>query len=541
MSAPPFDERPSDGAARWAVGACEQTGQARAHDGSRVNAGDGAASDGSTGDDSAGGGSGAGLDAESGAEDEPGLSPDPAELLNSDIALSAEPGSSPDGAAGPEADDDEGPEPTLPEAVRQRITVLVAAALPALPAEETPVPLRRVARFAPHRRARLGGPVIASQLAADPLFRQRISGRIATDAGDLGAAVAGGMAPAAADPVEVAALAYLVRPTGWRELIEAAGESVRAEADVAAIAGQIRDAEQRAARAEHDRAVARVEADKLRDELARVREELGQVREEARTASRALRELHAAHKRTADLLATEKGRATKVTADHEAEVRRLKTRLAEAESAAVSGKQSARDARAADETRLWLLLETIGQAASGLRRELALGPADKLPADVVADAAADRPGALERSRPRAQDTDDPGRLDQLLALPRAHLIVDGYNVTKRGFAEMSLEQQRKRLITGLGGIAAQTGDEVTVVFDGAERVHGLPPAPRGVRVLFSHKGDTADELIRQLVRGEPAGRPLVVISSDREVADGVRRHGAYPMGADSLLRRLSRA
>jgi predicted RNA-binding protein with PIN domain len=120
-------------------------------------------------------------------------------------------------------------------------------------------------------------------------------------------------------------------------------------------------------------------------------------------------------------------------------------------------------------------------------------------------------------------------------------VVDGYNVTKRGFAEMSLEQQRKRLITGLGGIAAQTGDEITVVFDGAERVHGLPPAPRGVRVLFSRKGDTADELIRQLVRAEPPGRPIVVISSDREVADGVRRHGAYPMGADSLLRRLARS
>ena len=442
--------------------------------------------------------------------------------------------------AADDSEADEGPEPTLPEAVRQRITVLAAAALPGLSAEETPVPLRRVARFAPNRRARLGGPAIAAQLAADPLFRQRISARIVTDAGDLGAAVASGMAPAAADPVEVAALAYLARPAGWRELIEGAGESVRAEADVAAVAGQIRDAEQRAARAEHDRAVARNEADKLRDELSRVREELGQLREESRATARALRETQAAQKRAADLLATEKGRAAKVTADHEAEVRRLKTRLAEAETVAASGKQSARDARAADETRLWLLLETIGQAASGLRRELALGPTDKLPADFVADTAADRPGALERSRPRAQDTDDPGRLDQLLALPRAHLIVDGYNVTKRGFAEMSLEQQRKRLVTGLGGIAAQTGDEVTVVFDGAERVHGLPPAPRGVRVLFSHKGDTADELIRQLVRAEPAGRPLVVISSDREVADGVRRHGAYPMGADSLLRRLAR-
>ena len=434
-----------------------------------------------------------------------------------------------------------GPEPSLPEAVRQRITTLTAAALPGMPADEMPVPLRRVARFAPNRRARLGGQVIAAQLAADPLFRQRISGRIVTDAGDLGAAVASGMAPAAADPVEVAALAYLVRPDGWRNLIDAAGDAVRAEADTAAVANQIRDAEQRADRAEHDRAVARVEADKLRDELARVREELGQLREEARTSAKGLRESQAALRRASELLATEKGRATKINTDHDAEVRRLRARLAEAEAAAATGKQSAKDARAVDDARLWLLLETIGQAASGLRRELALGPTDKLPADFVADTSADRPGTPERSRARAQDTDDPGRLDQLLALPRAHLVVDGYNVTKRGFAEMSLEQQRKRLITGLGGIAAQTGDEVTVVFDGAERVHGLPPAPRGVRVLFSRKGDTADELIRQLVRAEPPGRAIVVISSDREVADGVRRHGAYPMGADSLLRRLARS
>jgi predicted RNA-binding protein with PIN domain len=438
-------------------------------------------------------------------------------------------------------DGDFAPEPSLPEAVRQRITTLTAAALPGMPADEMPVPLRRVARFAPNRRARLGSQVIAAQLAADPLFRQRISGRIVTDSGDLGAAVASGMAPAAADPVEVAALAYLVRPDGWRDLIEAAGEAVRAEADTAAVASQINDAELRADRAEHDRAVARVEADKLRDELARVREELGQIREEARSTAKALRESQAAQKRAGELLATEKGRANKINTDHDAEVRRLRARLAEAEAMAATGKQSAKDARAVDDARLWLLLETIGQAASGLRRELALGPTDKLPADFVADTSADRPGTPERARARAQDTDDPGRLDQLLALPRAHLVVDGYNVTKRGFAEMSLEQQRKRLITGLGGIAAQTGDEITVVFDGAERVHGLPPAPRGVRVLFSRKGDTADELIRQLVRAEPPGRPIVVVSSDREVADGVRRHGAYPMGADSLVRRLARS
>jgi F-type H+-transporting ATPase subunit gamma len=42
-------------------------------------------------------------------------------------------------------------------------------------------------------------------------------------------------------------------------------------------------------------------------------------------------------------------------------------------------------------------------------------------------------------------------------------------------------------------------------------------------------------------RHESNRAAVVVVSSDREVADGVRRHGAYPMGADSLLRRLSRS
>jgi predicted RNA-binding protein with PIN domain len=439
------------------------------------------------------------------------------------------------------ASDEAGPqsEPTLPEPVRQRIINLAAAALPTLPGDELPAPLRRIAKFAPNRRARLGAAPIATQLASDPLFRQRVASRVLAEAGALGAAVVSGSSPAAADPVEVAALAYLARPANWRELIEDAGAAVRAEVDSAVVAELVREAEQRAARAEHDRAVAKVEADKLRDEVARLREEIGQLREEVRVLGRSLREAQARERRANELLATEKGRAARAAADHEAELRRMRARLAEAEAAAGAVRQTAKEARSVDDARLWLLLETIGRAALGLRRELALDPADRLPADYVADAFAEQPAAANAAR--GLDADDPARLDQLLALPRAHLIVDGYNVTKRGFGEMSLEQQRKRLITGLGGIAAQTGDEVTVVFDGAERMHGLPPAPRGVRVLFSRKGETADDLIRRLVRAEPAGRPIVVVSSDREVADGVRRHGAYPLGADALLRRLARA
>ncbi len=439
------------------------------------------------------------------------------------------------------AGDPAGSEPTLPEPVRTRVVGLAAAAMTDLAPDEVPPPLRKVAKFAPQRRARYGAAAIAAQLAGDATFRQRIGARVAEDAGELAAAVAAGTTPGAADPVEVAALAYLIRPPGWREQVARAEAALRAEAEAASVAGRIREAEARATQAEYDREVARVEAEKLRAELARVRDELKGLREEYRATVRTLRETEVRERRANALLATERGRAARTTADHEAELRRLRGRLAETEAAVGAARSAAKEARTVDDARLWLLLETISQAASGLRRELALDPATVLPADLVADEEqAQRPGGHGRPPARAMAEEDPVRLDQLLALPRAHLVVDGYNVTKRGYGDLDLEQQRHRLVRGLSVIAAQTGTEVTVAFDGADRVLGVPPPPRGVRVLFSRKGQTADELIRKLVRAEPDGRPVIVISSDREVADGVRRAGAYPLPADALLRRMAR-
>jgi predicted RNA-binding protein with PIN domain len=433
------------------------------------------------------------------------------------------------------------PEPVLPEPVRQRVVALAAAAMTGMPVDEMPASLRRVARFAPNKRARHGGATIAAQLAVDPLFRQRAAARVIEGAGELGAAVIEGAVPAAADPVEVAALAYLARPPGWDDLVADAARTLKLDAESAAVTGRLVAAEHRAARAEHERAVAKVEAEKLRDELVRLRAEADALRDEVRSLGRGLREAQTRERRSSELLATERGRTTRATAETDAELRRLRARLTDAELAASGARALAKEARSVDDVRLWLLLETIGQAAVGLKRELALEPASRLPADYVADTSADRPGATAKGGARALEPDDPVRLDQLLALPKAHLMVDGYNVTKRGYGDASLEQQRARLVTGLGGIAAQSGTEVTVVFDGAEKLVAVPSPPRGVRVLFSRKGETADDLIRQLVRAEPAGRPVIVISSDREVADGVRRHGAYPLSSDTLLRRLARA
>ena len=88
-----------------------------------------------------------------------------------------------------------------------------------------------------------------------------------------------------------------------------------------------------------------------------------------------------------------------------------------------------RAARKLADARVRLLLDTIVDAASGLRSELALPPAAEMPADLVgpgADRAAPRRGSRGRS------VDDPAMLEELLRQPWAHLLVDGYNVSKTG-------------------------------------------------------------------------------------------------------------
>jgi hypothetical protein len=56
-------------------------------------------------------------------------------------------------------------------------------------------------------------------------------------------------------------------------------------------------------------------------------------------------------------------------------------------------------------------------------------------------------------------------------------------------------------------------------------------------VLFSD-GEIADDLIRRLVAAEPPGRPVVVVSSDGEVARDTARDGAWTVPSPVLLARL---
>jgi predicted RNA-binding protein with PIN domain len=117
-------------------------------------------------------------------------------------------------------------------------------------------------------------------------------------------------------------------------------------------------------------------------------------------------------------------------------------------------------------------------------------------------------------------------------------VIDGYNVTKSGYGELSLAEQRNRLVGALAALAAQSGAEITVAFDGGQRPPAQPVTPRGVRVLFSAPGEIADDLIRRLVDAEPPGRPVVVVTNDQQVVADTARSGAWSVPSQVLLARL---
>ena len=84
----------------------------------------------------------------------------------------------------------------------------------------------------------------------------------------------------------------------------------------------------------------------------------------------------------------------------------------------------------------------------------------------------------------------------------------------------------QRLVNELDDLAAATGDDIAVVFDGRDRDL---QAVRAQVAFAAH----ADDLIAE--RAQPG---LTIVTSDQELADRVRARGAEVVGARTLLQRL---
>lgn len=429
----------------------------------------------------------------------------------------------------------------LPDPVRTRVVALAADALGAIPVDQLPPPLKRVASFAPRRRAKLAGSRIAAVLEIDATFRDRLAVQVRARTPELARALDSGTPPAAAEPVELAAVAYLLRSDGWVQLVERAADVADVERHVAGTREVSHQVERLRRRLDDARAELRTVRERNRDQIAGLKAENAELRHklsDARGRLKAAEEAAGVAEERAEQVAED---AAAANANAEAELRRLRGRITELEQQVRAKRRAGKAEKGEGTLRARLLLDTLLDTAQGLRRELALPPVDGAPADAVEADVAEQ-GARTPTSHGSLATDDPALLDQLLALPRVHLVIDGYNVTKNAWQESSLEIQRDRLLNQLGPLAARTQVEMTVVFDAADtEQRPLVKRPRGVRVLYSPYGVIADDVIRQLVAAEPAGRPVVVVTSDQAVARDVRRGGARVVDAVVLVRLLGRS
>ena len=246
-----------------------------------------------------------------------------------------------------------------------------------------------------------------------------------------------------ADPLTTAAAAVL---TGDPDAVDA----------VAATARRVEVGE---VKAERDTPLSKV--DKLTAELERLRGELTEARAQVREAGQ-LREAEflqlrrrlseqgatlrtaldartAAEEQMAALRADTEGRLAAAAAECERERGRAEAERRRADRAATevaAARQAAREARQADETRLSLLVDTLGGAVAGSAASSPSAVAVRVPPTWWWGAQASRSGHPVDTLPG---------VDALLAVPTLHLVVDGYNVSKTGYPDLPLADQRNRL------------------------------------------------------------------------------------------------
>lgn len=127
-----------------------------------------------------------------------------------------------------------------------------------------------------------------------------------------------------------------------------------------------------------------------------------------------------------------------------------------------------------------------------------------------------------------------------------HIIIDGYNLIRqsdilRRHERQSLAAGRRALIHRVSLYASRRDHRVTIVFDGRE---GEAPEEardirEGISIVYSHRGDTADEVIKRLTREKT--EETVVVTSDRPLADAVKRRGGIAVSSGEFEHLLSGA
>lgn len=329
---------------------------------------------------------------------------------------------------------------------------------------------------------------------------------------------------AQAELVDEVGMLWLTRPEGWLAQVVVLLDGDHAGGDHGDEVADARAERRRREAAEAGAARSRLEVIELKETLARERQAATEVAKDRdqtakrlRAAESRVRELEKAAQRSEAAVSAVSERA-EVTSD---ELAVLRARLAAAEEArdhALAARAEAAYAIDADRMRS-VLLEALALTGTP------------------------EPGRRSRRAPTRKPIAIPGGVygdsekagEHLLRHDEVLVLVDGYNVAKLGWPDLTLQHQRERCIEAAEVLARRWGTVFHVVFDGADVVGAHSRARRLVRVSFSPEGVIADDVLRAEVAAADPARPVVVVTNDQAVLVDVKSAGANTLSSDTFL------
>ena len=128
-----------------------------------------------------------------------------------------------------------------------------------------------------------------------------------------------------------------------------------------------------------------------------------------------------------------------------------------------------------------------------------------------------------------------------------HLIVDGYNLIRQSprlslLDAQDLEAGREALMQSLADYRrSRPQHKITVVFDGTNAPSFSPRRDRlrGIDIVYSRGGETADSVIKRIARKER--ERSMIVSSDRDIVNFSERQGAATISSTDFEQKMKMA
>lgn len=124
-----------------------------------------------------------------------------------------------------------------------------------------------------------------------------------------------------------------------------------------------------------------------------------------------------------------------------------------------------------------------------------------------------------------------------------HILIDGYNLIRKypplsQVEKADFSKGREKLLEWLSQYRRKIANPITVVFDGGKGgdPDGGRDIYRGIKVRYSPQGQTADDIIKRMVKKE--GEKILVVTSDQELGSYCRFFKTGWIRSEDFSRRI---